>query len=344
MVDYEAGPTYVMPADKVKEATQIFTYPTLSHTALRYSPDGDMWYPTFPEVGSVEKGPYVVVFESGPTGQIYSHADHKKARTMQWNHVHGGIDTAIRAMNYIMESMDATAKRDRAIGQKAGDLLDELQANYPKLTDIELATMHAQTLEFLEGLGINKDTKKRGEVGKAVERIREGSRGVDRNQRPNPLASETRLASAYNIMRGRTTRAKGAEKFIKIHAALWWERDTSDRVMRELIHMYRPDSPYARTLAGTADPAERLTYGQLLGMSRHVAEYLLPLPKLKPYRPVCLAIQPLVNEVWGIFQNPKLSELQKLAQVRGLVPAFAEVRLQLQPFTSPNKSGTQAAA
>jgi hypothetical protein len=302
-------------------------------TSVRVSPEGDIFYPIWKERDRVLKPELYAPCSDLPRGWSLERLLKSQRRPIsevvfhQVQKEEGGVDTAIRAMDHVLEKYKNRGKELAQIKQveaqinQALKVLQETKAVSHEEFERGFEILYRQTLELLEISGMSRAASAlKKDIARLLE---EASTGKDRLGRRNPTAMLKKLEAAARRVSFRRNEADFiVAKFEAMKAGLIGVKEHDLRIISNLRHEMEVGLAAHQAFKFPEEKTTDRQRGILVGKIGSLI-YQLEQVKVKPYKPVAVEAirklkeaQRLVRE--GDYQKAKEIFQGVLDSVRSL--------------------------
>ena len=284
-------------------------YQSLFGSDVRYDPEGNIFYPVWHEVGRDKVSPdnYSLLSKKSRNDSSYLSLPliTKKLLEVKIHKITkdgGSIEAAIRSVDHVLESK--LRKEKPQINGVRGriDKLFDLFSDFSNITDEELLNYQKETVELLREVGLDPNKVILEEKRKMLKWLVKASGGKDVLGRKNLLITTMALEASYrraiefNLGMGETI-----SKFARMREALFFEREFSREIFREVKENLKPERIPAHYLFRYPErPPQNI--GVVKGMLSTMCWKLDQL-HVKPYKPMAVKAQEKLNKILELLNE-----------------------------------------
>ncbi len=280
---------------------------------IRFDTKGNIFFTTTRDVPVEKLTSYVVKTNLPEQTNIYAPNTRynllKEVRVHQITGGNGGVETAIRAMDHILEGeRGKESQQAEAVKERAGNLLDIFSINFSELTEGELAREQQETYALLVKVGFNPATVIAREKKKMAGWITKASFGEDGLGRRNKLITAMALTAAHRqAIQRQGTIGTIVSKFAQNREALIFEREFARAILSEVSFRILPEKVPGHTLFKYPDKLPT-NVGIVLGII-NTLKFQLEQPHVRPYRTIGLSAIEILTEIADLLKQNKRREI-----------------------------------
>lgn len=276
--------------------------------------NGDILYITFHDLKKIQTLPsnYILVSQVNSNADIYAaHSRTKTFKELRINRVTDGVETAIRAMDHIMEGESAhETPQAQMLTTRAHELFDLFSDDYGAITPEKFVAARQKTYALLMKVDLDPDLIVSEEKQRITEWLIKGSYGKDILGRSNRLVTLMSLSAAY---RHAIERQKGIGtilgKFVRMREALVFERNFSRTLFTEVESRLRPTELPA--VGYFTHPSGR-TYkavGNILGLLE-TTKFQLRQSHVNPYKEQGKMASEIITEIMSLIREDRRNQVE----------------------------------
>jgi len=292
----ERLPLFVIKIDERNE--KIAKMWRIPGTSVRVSPEGDIFYPIWKERARILKPELYAPCSELPRGWSLERLLKSQRRPISEVIFHqvrkdgGGVDTAIRAMDHVLEKYEDRGKELAQVEQVEAQIkrailvLQETEGVPREEFEQGFEILYRQTLELLERSGMSRAASAlKKDIARLLE---EASTGKDRLGRRNPTAMLKKLEAAARRVSFRRNEADFIiAKFEAMKAGLIGLKEHDLKIIsnlrREMKVGLAAHQAFKFPEEGTTDRQRGILVGKIGSLI-----YQLEQVKVKPYKPVAV--------------------------------------------------------
>jgi len=293
-------------------------------TSVRVSPEGDIFYPIWRERARILKPEDYAPCSDLPAGWTLERVLKSKRRPIseiifyQAKKDGGGVDTAIRAMDHVLEKFGNKGKELAQVEQievqikRALQVLQETKAVPPEEFESGFEILYCQTLELLETSGMSRAASAlKKDIARLLE---EASAGKDRLGRRNPVAMLKKLEAAARRVSFRRNEADFVvAKFEAMKAGLIEVKEHDLRIISNLRHEMEIGLATHEAFKFPDKGTTARQRGILVGKIGSLI-YQLEQVKVKPYKPVAVEAIKELKEAQNLVREGDYQRAKEIFQ------------------------------
>lgn len=300
---------------------------SLYGSELKYDAEGDMYYLTWRDLPEKVKKAgllppqYVIVSKLSPQADIFapftSFTDLKEPQVNRVTKDGGNVETAIRAMDHILEGeRGRETAQTGAVLQRARDLFDLYGGkSFDQIARKEFAQERAKTFALLAEVGLDPVKVVNEHKAQMTNWLIAASSGQDATGRRNWLVATQALQAAYTkaVKRKKAIEGSIAEKFVDMRGALLLERQFCRYIFTDVAEKLRtmPLHVYFQSPLRAVRPSD---LGIIQGMLNTMI-FQLQQPHVKAYRSVANeAVTIIAQAVEQLPQGQRQAVIRQLTR------------------------------
>lgn len=324
--------------EELKNYLSEFCDPLLGSDVYVSRAEGDIYYIAWRDLPKerILPGGYIQISQAGPRADIYArHTRYADTRAMIVKRIKkegGGVEVAIRALNYILEGERGKETRQAAAVQaRAHQILDLFQVR--RLAEIkpeEFYQAERETHALLKEVDLDPQKIVNRQKIRMVSWLLKGETGRDESpgRRLNWLISVGALSAAYNTaLKRHLGLGPIAVKYVEGREALIFARQFAREVFAEVVDRLRPEALPSHMIFLRPDRPTR--QGRLVsGMIKTMIHQLDRFIRVKPYKTVGQEVAQILGQVDLLTREGKRREARRLLLLahRKLVECLAQYK------------------
>jgi hypothetical protein len=278
----------------------------------RVMQDGTIWYMTYRDLPKDRALPttYIQISDTHPRGDIYApHSRTTGFKELRINKL-PDVETAIRAMDYILErEIGPETRQVTALAGRSHELLDLFSRAFDTITPEEFIQARQKTEHILHDVQLDPKTIINQEKQRITAWILKASTGQDSRERQNKLITIMALSAAYRHAVEKHMRIGPIlGKFTQMREAFLFEREFDRAILTEVTDRLRPDALPGDIIFKHPDqPADRHV-GVLIGLL-HTTRFQLRQPHAAPYMPAGREAATIIEKISQFVKDDKRQDI-----------------------------------
>ena len=279
----------------------------------RVMQDGTIWYMTYRDLPKDRALPttYIQISDTHPRGDIYApHSRTTGFKELRINKL-PDVETAIRAMDYILErEIGPETRQVTALAGRSHELLDLFSRAFDTITPEEFIQARQKTEHILHDVQLDPKTIINREKQRITAWILKASTGQDSRERQNKLITIMALSAAYRHGIEQYSRIGIIQgKYIRMREALIFEREFSRAMLSDVSDLLAPSRlPASKLFRDIEHPAEQKQVSNILGLL-HTMAFQLQQPHAAPYMPAGREAAETIVEITNLLCDNKRGEI-----------------------------------